>query len=118
MMTLLIEGGFPMWFLLAFGLAALAFSGRFAWNPVRRTFRIACSLASATGATTLTGICTALAAVGHHAPAYLAAHPEQSMTNVILQGIAESLSAGVLGFTILSLSALLVAVGFHRETVE
>jgi hypothetical protein len=118
MMTLIVEGGFPMWFLLAFGLTTLVYSGRFAWIPSRRTFRIAGALAAATAATMLTGICAAFAAVGHHAPEFLRVHPEQTMTQVLLQGVAESLSAGILGSTILSLCALLVALGFHREVVE
>jgi hypothetical protein len=117
MMTLLVEGGFPMWFLLAIGLAALWFSARFARVPSRRTLRIALALAGAAAGTTLTGVFAALAAVGHHAPTYLKAHPNMSLAEVLLQGMAESLSAGVLGFAILSIAAILVAVGFHREVV-
>jgi hypothetical protein len=118
MATLLLEGGFPMWFLLAFGLATLVFAGRFAWSPVRRTLRTTGALALATAMTTLTSICTDLATVGHHAPGYLKEHPSESMVTVLLQGVAESMSPGILGFTILSLCGLLLAVGFHREVVE
>ena len=118
MKTLMLEGGFPIWFLLAFGLATLVFAGRFAWAPARRTLRTTCALACATGMTTLTSTCTALAAVGHHAPQYLRARPNESMMSVLLEGAAESLSAGILGFTCLSLAALLIALGFHREAIE
>ena len=118
MLTLFIEGGFPMWFLLAFGLATLAFSARFAWAPVRRTLRTAFALAAATAFTTLTGVCTDLATVGHQAPSYLKAHPDGTMVEVILQGVAESMSPGILGFTVLSLAAIIVALGFQREVTE
>jgi hypothetical protein len=36
-------------------------------------------------------------------------------TTVLLQGVAESMSPGILGFTMLSLTALIVALGFQRE---
>jgi uncharacterized membrane protein len=35
MMTLFREGGFPMWFLLAFGLLLLVSGARFAMRPDR-----------------------------------------------------------------------------------
>lgn len=115
MLDLFIEGGFPMVFLLAFGLATLVFAARFARAPVRRTLRIALATSAATAFTTLTGICTDLARVGHHAPAYIASHPGTTLSDALLQGVAESLSPAILGFTTLSVAALLVAVGFHRE---
>jgi len=117
-LTLFIEGGFPMWFLLAFGLATLAFATGFAWSPVRRTLRTTFGLAAATGFTSVTGICTDLATVGHQAPSYLKAHPTETLVDVRLQGAAESMSPGIMGFTILSLAALIVALGFQREPAD
>jgi hypothetical protein len=116
MWTLFQEGGFPMWFLLAFSALTLFFAAQFARIPARRTLRIAGALGGATLFTTVTSVCTDLAAVGHHAPDYLRAHPTMSATDVVLQGIAESLSPAILGFTVLSVAALIVAYGFHRET--
>lgn len=118
MLNLLVEGGFPMWFLLAFGLATLWFAVRFARAPSRRLLKTTLALASATGFTVLTTLCTDLAMVGHHAPEYLKAHPEMSLHEVVLQGIAESLSPGILGFTMLSLAALILAYGFQREPTQ
>jgi hypothetical protein len=118
MLNLFREGGFPMYFLAAFGLATLVFAGRFAWAPVRRMLRTTIWLGLATAFTSLTGMCAALAMVGHHAPSYAKAHPELSMLEVLLQGVAEALSAGIFGFTMLSLASLLVALGFHREVID
>ena len=118
MLTLFTEGGFPMWFLLAFGLATLVSSARFARAPARRILRTTFALAGATALTTLTGICADLAAVGHEAPAYLVAHPGSTMVEVLLQGVAESMSPGILGFTMLSLAALIAALGFQREAAD
>jgi hypothetical protein len=117
MLTLFAEGGFPIWFLLAFGLATLGFAARFAWAPARRTLRTTYGLAAATGFTTLTAVCADVAAVGHGVPEYLKAHPDTTMVEALLDGMAESMSPGIFGFTILSLASLIVAFGFQRETV-
>ena len=115
MKTLFEEGGTPMWFLLAFGLGMLALAVRYAWAPTTRAFRATLGLGSATLFTAVTGICADLAAVGHHAPAYLKAHPDMTLAEVLLQGAAESMSPGILGFTMLSLAAMIVTLGFYRE---
>jgi hypothetical protein len=115
MITLFKEGGFPMWFLLAFGLGMLIFAVRYAMVPTRWAFRVTCSLGAATLSTAVTGTCAALAAVGHHAPEYAKRHPEMTISEVVLQGIAESMSPGILGFTMLSLAAMIVALGCYRE---
>jgi hypothetical protein len=113
--ALFVEGGFAMWFLSAFGLATMAFATRFAWAPVRRTLRTTGGLATATVFSSLAGVCVDLATVGHHAPSYRIGHPEASLVEVVLQGAAESLSPAILGFAMLSLAALIVALGFQRE---
>jgi hypothetical protein len=118
MLVLFEEGGFPMWFLLAFSVLTLVFAARFAMTPSRRTLRITGALSAAVGFTTITGVATDLATVGHQAPDFLAHHPEMTLAAVILQGIAESLAPAILGFTVLSVKALLVAYGFHREAAE
>ena len=81
----------------------------------RRDFMRTLGLGSATLFTAVTGICADLAAVGHHAPAYLKAHPDMTLAEVLLQGAAESMSPGILGFTMLSLAAMIVTLGFYRE---
>jgi hypothetical protein len=118
MMTFFVEGGLPMWFLLAFGLGTLMFAARFAWAPVRRTLRTTAALGVATAFTTLTGVCTDLAKVGHAATRIMQSHPDVTALGVLLQGFAESLSPAILGFTMLSLAALIVALGLQREVTE
>ena len=115
MKTLFMEGGAPMWFLLAFGIGMLILAVRYAMAPSAWALRAACGLAAATFFTVVTGTCADLAAVGHHAPAYLKAHPTLTITEVVLQGFAESMSPGILGFTMLSLGAMIVTLGFYRE---
>ena len=115
MANLILEGGFPVFFLLAFGLAAMAFAVRFATAPSQRVFRTTLALSAATLLTSINGIFAAFSAVGHQAPAYLKHHPESSLSEVILLGIGESMSPGILGFTILSLIALILALGIYRQ---
>ncbi|MGD0679305.1 MAG: hypothetical protein ABSC94_28250 [Polyangiaceae bacterium] len=115
MLTMFVEGGFPMWFLLAFGLATLSFAGRFAWVPAQRTLKTTLGLGGATAFATLTGLVTDLATVGHQAPSYLRGHRETTMVDVLLQGFAESCAPAIFGFTMLSLAGLMIALGFQRE---
>jgi hypothetical protein len=115
MVQLFMDGGFPMWFLLACGLAMIGFAGRFAATPLRRTLRITLALGGATFFTTLAGMAAAFAKVGHFAAIYLQSHPNLTMVEVLLQGTAESLSAAIFGFPMLSLAGFLLAFGFHRE---
>ncbi len=117
-MTLFLEGGFPMWFLLAFGALSLIFGARFALRPSAGRLRLAASLSLATLFTALTAVAADLAMVGHHVPEYWTQHPEQSLASVLLQGFAESMSPAILGFTMLTLVALFIALGYYRESAD
>ncbi len=109
------EGGFAMFFLLAFGVATLCAATSYARRVTRLTLRITLALGLATTFTTLTGICVDLAAVGHGASAFVARHPGTSLAEAVLQGISESLAPGVLGFTFVALAALITTLGLYRE---
>ncbi len=111
----MIEGGFPMWFLLLFGLLALGSGAHFGLRPDARALRRTVALGLATAGTTLTATCADLGAVGHKAFDYLHDNPGTTLPEVLLQGFAESMSPGILGGTLLSLTALFVAVGFQRQ---
>jgi hypothetical protein len=115
MLTLVQEGGFPIWFVLAFGGLLLLCSGRYAVAPSPRRLRLASALGLTTFLATVTAACADLAMVGHQGPAYLARHPDVQLYVFALQGGAESLSPCIVGFSMLTLSALLVALGCHRE---
>ena len=118
MITLFREGGFPMWFLLAFGALSLLAGGRFALRPGAGRLRLVVALSLATLFTVLTAVGADLATVGHQAPEYLSHHPEQTLATVLLAGFAESMSPAILGFTVLTLVALFVALGCYRESPD
>ena|SRR5579862_1879697 len=111
--TLTHEGGFPMWFVLAFGLVSLGAAAWFAYRPSRRLLRFTFYMSAATALTSLMGICADLAAVGHHANERWDEF-SGAIVRVLLQGFAESMSPGVMGFSLLSLVALLIAAGSPR----
>lgn len=115
MATLIREGGFPVFFLLAFGLFAMVFAVRFAIAPSQRTFRTCLALCVATLLTSLNGMLAAFSAVGHQVPEYVKRHPETTLTEATLLGFAEAMSPGILGFTVLSLIALILALGVYRQ---
>src|SRR3954462_10746353 len=104
-----------MFFLRAFGVATLITASIYAARVTRVAFRMTLGLGGATAAATFGGICVDLATVGHQVPEYVQKHPEVSLAEAVLQGLAESLAPGVLGFTFLSLAALIVTLGFYRE---
>ena len=104
-----------MWFLLAFGALTLISAARFAARPEPLRLRLSLALGVATSFATATAICADLAQVGHQVPDYMARHPALSLSALLLQGVAESMSPAILGFTVLSLTALIVALGFHRQ---
>jgi hypothetical protein len=118
MLTLIREGGFPIWFVLVFGGCALLCSARFAFAPSRQRLRLAGALGLTTWLATLTAVCADLAMVGHHGPEFLRHHPELSLLELLLQGLAESLSPAIVGLSMLTLCALLLALGCHRDSVE
>lgn len=115
MAALVREGGFPVFPLLAFGLFAMVFAVRYAMAPTVRMLKTTLALCAATALTSINGIFAAVAAVGHHAPEYLQRHPESSLAEVVLLGLGEAMSPGILGFTVLSLIALILALGVYRQ---
>jgi hypothetical protein len=114
MLTLIQEAGFPIWFVLAFGVLTLYSCARYAATPSPTRLPLAGALGLATLCSTLTAVCADLATVGHQGPAFLTQHPGTPLHELLLQGAAESLSPAIIGFSILTLAALLTALGCYR----
>jgi predicted membrane protein len=112
------EGGYPMWFLLAVALAALTAAGSFAARPTRRRLELTRILALTTLASILMGTAADIAQVGHRATAYVASHPGETLASVALQGLAESMSPSIFGFSCLAIVGVLAALGAHRSEGE
>jgi hypothetical protein len=120
MMTLMRNGGFPMWFIVAFGLVALGGAIRYAFRPDDARLGFVKYMAGATLFSTLTGFLADLAAVfaffaGRRGEPALDVVKETQWPVQLMAGLAESTSPGIIGFTLLSLTALLCAVGQSRQ---
>ncbi|HEY8042369.1 MAG TPA: hypothetical protein VIF15_21345 [Polyangiaceae bacterium] len=111
MLTLIRDGGWSMFVILLFGFVALAAAAYFAVRPDRRHEGFVKWMSRAVLWSTLVGICTDLATV-FHTTAEVVDVDERARMN--LQGMAESLSPGILGFAFLALVALLTAIARRR----
>jgi hypothetical protein len=122
MWTLIEWGGFPIWFVLGFGFIALVCAAQFARRPERRSLRLVVGLSLATGFSILNGIVADLATVGHSIMVnwdeFTREHGPANIARIASQGIAESLSPGIIGFTLLSLTWLVASVGLRRMPAD
>lgn len=115
MLTLVVEGGYPMWFLLIFGLGGLIRAIRYAIRPSRLGLSSVAGLSVTTLMSIFTGVAADLAAVGHKAPDYVKSHPNSTLAEVTLTGFGESMSPAILGFSLLTITALVVTFGLRRS---
>jgi hypothetical protein len=120
MMDLIREGGYPMWFVLAFGVLSLAGAARFVRSADRRHLGFVIGMSVATLFSILNGFVADLAAVGHSVG--VAYHEysqlEGGVVRILTKGFAESMSPGIMGFTLLSLTWLVAAVGLQRAATR
>ncbi|HEY3359443.1 MAG TPA: hypothetical protein VGQ83_39700 [Polyangia bacterium] len=112
MLTLFREGGFPMIFVLLFGLITLVAAILFAVRPARRKLAFIRGMGVATLFAVLSGICADLGAVFHKVPANFGDRPDWPL--IVVVGLGESMAPGIMGFTLLSLTALIAAIGARR----
>lgn len=107
------EGGFPMWFILAFGGIAVATAFVFAIRPQKEREGFIVAMSTATLFSVLSGTLAGFSAVAHH----LAKHEEYGpfeFARIMTMGLGEITRPGILGFSMLSLVWLMVAVGRRR----
>jgi hypothetical protein len=118
MWTLIQWGGFPIWFVLAFGFISLGGAALFARRPDKRQLAFVIGMSVATLFSILNGIVADLATVGHAANVHWDDLFKQAAVPIWSQGFAESMSPGIIGFTLLSLTWLVVATGLRRMPRE
>lgn len=108
------SGGWGMWFVLVFGGLSLAAALRFAVGPDPRRVDAVRDLTRATLFSIGAAIVSGFAAVGSHVPANPEWANSPKVHLIVMEGISESLAGGVLGFTMLSLTWMLMAIGHRR----
>jgi hypothetical protein len=110
MVEFMMAGGWSMWIVLIFGLATLVAAAVFVFRRDLGKLALVRALTLATVFAVCTGLCANVAAVMTHA----AGRTDIPVHVMVMQGLAESLAPGILGFTMLSVGWLLVAVGTRR----
>ncbi len=113
MWTLIHEGGVPMWFVLLFGAISLGSSAYFAARPTHQRLRFIKWMMLTTGFAVVSGTTSAFGAVFHGLGDMVNVEAAQR-TRILFTGLAECMSAGTLGFSLLGLTAMLTAVGSRR----
>ncbi len=108
-----LEGGWGMWPTLVIGLAGLGAGLRYAMTGDRRLRGTLESLAKTVLFFALSGFFTGIVATGDYLGAHAAA--EVPMAAIALTGVKESTNNLALGFTVLALLHLQLAVGRRRE---
>ena len=111
MVEFMKAGGWSMWIVLLFGLGSLAAAVLFLVKRDLGKLALVRALSLATVFAIASGLCANVAAVMTFAPEHA---PEGELVKAVMHGLAESLAPGILGFTMLSISWLLVAVGTRR----
>jgi hypothetical protein len=139
MWTLIRNGGFPMWFILAFGLTGLGAAFWFAVKADKKHLGFIKNMALATFFATMGTSCADVGAtlfaaekqfppVGDHEardpsgsfatepgpPKKTDAEAVPRAMHIVVAGLAESTSPGIMGFSFLALTAMLSAVGRRR----
>lgn len=119
MSKLLEEGGFPIWFVLLFGLVALGASIAYALKPTARRLGFLRGMGLTTLCSTLSGAAGNLGMVFHAMAGVDGRHPDLNLLAKdgalsLMLGLGESLSCPILGFSFLCLASLFYAVGELR----
>ncbi len=112
MVEFMRAGGWSMWFVLILGLGSLASAILFAARRRLGVLALVRALSLATVFAIASGLCANVAKVMTYASRDELAVREAAQA--IMIGLAESVAPGILGFTMLSISWLLVAVGTRR----
>ncbi len=114
MWTLFRNGGFPMFFIVAFGLIALVTAFVYAVRPRAEHEGFIKLMSIATLLSVFSGTCGDIAAVGYYVGNKAEQMTGRQLSAILLQGMGECTSPGIFGFTMLSLVALMCAVGKRR----
>src|SRR5258708_7720149 len=115
MWTIFREGGFPMWFVLLFGFGGLVTAFVYAVRPDAKREGFIRWMIAATIFATLSGTFAAVGQVMHYlVRSYDELGQTGERTKVLFLGLGESMSAGILGFALVGLTALMCAVGKRR----
>ncbi len=113
MLTLFRDGGYPMFFIVLVGFAGLAASAWYAFRPTPRRLGFIAWMGLSLMFAIFQGTCADAGAVLSHVARM---DPVVNPAPILIEGLAESTSPGILGFAFLALIGLMTAVGRARDT--
>ncbi len=113
MLEFMRTGGLAMWIILALGLGCLGLASSYLWQPAERKLAMLRPLSLAMVFAILSGLCAGLAATTKYVSSELA--DLSQLPVIVLIGIGETLTNGILGFSLLMLVWLLTAIGMRRS---
>ncbi len=111
-MAFFIGGGFPIVFVILFGLWAVASALRFAWAPVRGRAAGLAASAVATTAAGFAGTGAGFVAMSQKIPEHPEWHDDLALT--VLIGLGEALAPAILGLVVVTVVSMLAAIGLRR----
>ena len=112
MMTIFRDGGYSMFFILAFGMIALVTAGIYAARGKKRPLGFVFGMMAATLFSTAQGICSDLGTTFKFVSGDKI-EPSQ-MFRILIEGAGESMAPGIMGFILLALTSILLAAGAAR----
>jgi len=115
MLEFIRSGGIVMFVILAFGGATLVVAAMHARRPTVRRYDLVKSLSVATVFATLTGTAAGFAAVMHKVPLSPEWSHSPDLHLIVMTGLGEATSNAILGFAIMAICWMLVAIGTRRE---
>lgn len=113
MQWLIVAGGFPSYVILLFGFIAVASAIGFAVRPEARKLPHIGALSAAVLCSVVAGVAADLIAVSKYFESK-GGELGDTFGTILVIGIGESLAPVVLGFSFLSIVALVSAIGFKR----
>jgi uncharacterized membrane protein YhaH (DUF805 family) len=113
MIEFLLAGGWSTWMVLILGGTCFAVAALFARRPETRRLPLLRAMTWATVFAVLAGLAANVTATLAHAAAEESAAMGSGLA-AVLAGGAEALTSAVLGFTLLALAWMFVAIGMRR----
>jgi hypothetical protein len=116
MLDFMRAGGYATWVVLLLGLIALVAAATFLWRPNDKKIGFVRAMSAATVFASVGGVLSGIAAVMYHVPANPEWAESPKIHLIIMEGLGESMSSGILGFSILMVVWLMMAFGFRRRS--
>jgi hypothetical protein len=115
MLQFMREGGYAMWFILVLGGVTLGIAVSFVVRPAERKLAVLRPMSVSTLFLTLSGLFAGLAATMKAVTSVPEFADSPDLHKYVMIGLGESMCNAILGFSLLALAWLVIAVGMRRQ---